>query len=307
MKKTPQMNKVLVPFFLFFLGLNPNFAQDFSQINELEKVQHSGWYKIYLTEEFRGFLRPDFADIRLFSLQNMQQEIPYILREEPLRFSKDQTGNLLNSPLKGIRYNIQHLANKTSLVKVFSNHKQWIHQVAFQIKEPMYFARDIRAYTKDWVQTGRRKRSWQETPIAHYELRAYGRQSFAMNQYMSDTLFIEIENLDNPPLQIQDIQFYQQELYLYAYLNKGELYCLKSGNAALQRPQYDLESFAKLIQDSVSKTLQMKPVKAELVQEITVSEIPFYEQKYFLWLCLIIGVITLFFFSWKLLQEKKNS
>jgi hypothetical protein len=32
----------------------------------------------------------------------------------------------------------------------------------------------------------------------------------------------------------------------------------------------------------------------------------FYEQKYFLWICIFVGAITLFFFSWKLLQEKKN-
>jgi hypothetical protein len=40
--------------------------------------------------------------------------------------------------------------------------------------------------------------------------------------------------------------------------------------------------------------------------QIAVKEVPFYEQKYFLWICIFVGAITLFFFSWKLLQEKKN-
>ncbi|MFY8190732.1 MAG: hypothetical protein ACOVK9_07180, partial [Bacteroidia bacterium] len=92
----------------------------------------------------------------------------------------------------------------------------------------------------------------------------------------------------------------------YAYLKEGELYLLKSGNAALNKPQYDLGSFAKLIQDSVARSLQYSLVSTTTETQIAVKEVPFYEQKYFLWICIFVGAITLFFFSWKLLQEKKN-
>jgi hypothetical protein len=306
MKKPKQMNKVLASLLLFFIGLNPIFAQDFSRVYAIEKVEKSAWYKIYLTEEFRAFLKPDFADIRLFSDQNIQQEIPYILKEESLSFSKDKKENVVDKPLKGIQYTIQNLPNKTSVIKVFSKQKQWIHQMAFSIKNPMFYSREVSLYTKELVQAKRRKKVWQETGVGHFELRAHSNQSFALNHYLDDTLYIAVDNQDNMPLPIAEILFFQHAIHLFAYLEEDKLYLLKCGNTALSKPQYDLGSFAKLIQDSVARSLQFSLVSSTTETQIAVKEVPFYEQKYFLWICIFVGAITLFFFSWKLLQEKKN-
>ncbi|MDP3930199.1 MAG: hypothetical protein Q8R57_14355 [Bacteroidota bacterium] len=411
------MNKVLASLLLFFIGLNPIFAQDFSRVYAVEKVEKSAWYKIPLNEDLLGNAKFDYTDIRLFSTNDSLLEIPYLLQEElpqtpstcfvpfgievtsqkgvqqvlvqtdgsnlntlllkvgnhknarvfslagshdkkewfgisdseflPVTlqnletfywhrlyfpstkyaflrlqfldstqakieiisvggsvFSKAEKQPIL--PLVGIQYLIEHLPNKTSMIKVFSKQKQWIHQMAFSIKNPMFYSREVSLYTKELVQAKRRKKVWQETGVGHFELRAHSNQSFALNHYLDDTLYIAIDNQDNMPLPIAEILFFQRAIHLFAYLEEDKLYLLKCGNTALSKPQYDLSSFAKLIQDSVARSLHYSLVPTTTETQIAVKEVPFYEQKYFLWICIFVGAITLFFFSWKLLQEKKN-
>jgi len=417
MKKPKQMNKALAYILLFFSGLNPIFAQDFSKAYAVEKVAQSAWYKIQLSEDLLGNAKSDYADIRLFSTNDSLQEIPYLIQAElpqtqstcfvpygievttqkglqqvlvqtdggdlnalllkvsnhknarafSLAGSYDKKewfgisdseflpGTLQNLetfywhrlyfpstkyaflrlqfldstqakteiisvggsvfskaekqpilPLVGIQYLIEHLPNKTSVIKVFAKQKQWIHQIAFSIKSPMFYERQARIFTKELVQAKRRKKVLQETELGHFELRAHSNQSFAIDHYLEDTLYIAIDNQDNMSLPIAEILFFQRTINLFAYFEKDKLYKLKCGNAVLSKPQYDLGSFAKLIQDSVARSLSYSLIPTTETQ-IAIVEVPFYEQEYFLWICLLIGAITLFFFSWKLVQEKKNS
>lgn len=210
-------------------------------------------------------------------------------------------------PLVGIHYLIEELPNKTSLIKVFSAQKKWVQHIAFSIKNPMFYARQVHVFTKELVQGKRRKKVWQETEVGYFELRAHSNQSFAINHYLADTLYISIDNQDNMPLPVAEILFFQREINLFAYFEANKPYLLKCGNAALSKPQYDLGSFAKLIQDSVARSLSYFLVSNTTEAQIAIVEVPFYEQEIFLWMCLLLGAITLFFFSWKLLQEKKNN
>lgn len=254
------------------------------------------WHQLNFPSTKYAFLRLQFLD--------SNQAITEIISVGGSRFAQ-ATQPIL--PLMGIQYLIEQLPNKTSLIKVFSAQKKWIHQVAFSIKNPMFYARQVRIFTKDLVQAKRRKKVWQETEVGHFELRAHSSQSFAIDHYLKDTLYIAIDNLDNMPLPLAEILFFQRPINLFAYFEGDKLYLLKSGNAALLKPQYDLSSFAKLIQDSVARSLRYSLVPNTAEAPIAVNEVPFHEQKYFLWICLLLGAITLFFFSWKLVQEKKNS
>ncbi|MCG9879417.1 MAG: hypothetical protein MH472_02355 [Bacteroidia bacterium] len=296
-------NKYLLLLSFILVGSSRGIGQEFKRVYQVEKIAKSAWYSCVLREDLRGYCASDFSDIRLYKAKDTAQEIPFLLREEELTLTEKNTDSLA---LKSIRYSIHNKNTKTTLIKVFSAQPQWIQVLSIHIDSARYFKREWRAYEKSLVRTKPRKKVWQETPIVHNEISSYGKTIFPLYHYLRDTIFIEIYNLDNPPLPIIDIKFFQKKLKLFAYLEKDEEYLIKCGNSALSQPRYDLSSFAKMIQDSAVNSLEYNDITTAYLKPKAKQNIRFYEQKYFVWLCIILGVSTLFFFSLKMLQEKKN-
>lgn len=128
------------------------------------------------------------------------------------------------------------------------------------------------------------------------------------HEIKTDTLMIRIENEDNPPLGIDDVQIWQLPRYLTAYLEQGHSYLILTGNPALTAPKYDLAYFA----DSLKKELplisieneQMKPISkpaSAVVSTLFTSQV-------WIWVA-IVGIIALLgFMAFRMLkdmQEKK--
>ena len=117
-------------------------------------------------------------------------------------------------------------------------------------------------------------------------------------------LFIEIDNNDNPPLEIESISCKQLASYLICDFKANHTYTLMCGNQLLKTPEYDLINFVSQVpqllpEASVSPITKLKNITpVELKKEIS-----FFETKQFLWLCLAIGAIAIFLFSKSLLKD----
>jgi hypothetical protein len=117
-------------------------------------------------------------------------------------------------------------------------------------------------------------------------------------------LFIEIENKDNPALEIESIHCKQLASYVVCDFKANQSYTLKCGDDKLKSPEYDLINFVSQIPqllpeaklDAMKDIVQTKEVIAE-------KEKAFYETKLFLWVCLGLGAIVIFFFSKSLLKD----
>lgn len=115
-------------------------------------------------------------------------------------------------------------------------------------------------------------------------------------------LKIYIHNGDNPPLQIQSVKAYQQNVTLIGYLEKGRQYQLLTGNPAATLPDYDLRFF----KDSI----QHQP--AALRHE-AVTDNPLYTSKsspksnqlpsWLIWLCIGVALTALTLLSLKMTKE----
>jgi hypothetical protein len=71
--------KISVVLFLFFLLPQLTVAQQFNYAAELNKVDTSGFYEIFITPEISRYLKPDFSDIRIAGENN--RWVPHILEQ----------------------------------------------------------------------------------------------------------------------------------------------------------------------------------------------------------------------------------
>lgn len=184
-------------------------------------------------------------------------------------------------------------ANKVTTIQLAFNKKYVIDNLSFIITAPALYKRQA------WV-------NGESFTLASGQANEIALQ----NEVKTDTLVIRIENQDNPPLTIENVNAWQIPRYLTAYLEAGKSYQILIGNPTLTAPDYDLSYFA----DSLKKELPRIVVDNESVKPISkpasVAEQGFtlFTSKVWIWLA-IIGIIALLgFMALRMLrdmQEKK--
>ncbi|MES2516099.1 MAG: hypothetical protein V4580_18235 [Bacteroidota bacterium] len=196
--------------------------------------------------------------------------------------------------------------NKKTLVHLSFTNNQQVDRIDFKIKAPRLYMRHAVVYVN------------REQPLKH-KTETYREVAFEFNLKSDDILFfdlphlnekdlvIEIENKDNPPLEIESIRCKQLASYLICDFSSDQKYVMKYGDMKLKLPEYDLGNF-------VSQIPQLLPVAAiGAVKEIAVlseqpvkREIAFFETQTFLWLCLGLGAVIIVLFSRSLLKDMNS-
>jgi len=109
-----------------------------------------------------------------------------------------------------------------------------------------------------------------------------------------------IVNGDNPPLTLNEVQFYQLPQSLVAYLEKQHRYQLQLGNDQITAPQYDLQFFA----DSIGQ--QLPVVEHQAAISVTYKPIIKKQNTVPAWLLWVAGAIALFVLLWLTLKMTKE-
>ena len=186
----------------------------------------------------------------------------------------------------------------------FSPYVQQVDKISFSISSPVLFQREVSVYQKVAV-THKGKVSYRSEPMSSFSL--HSSKSFAMLTRMNlmDTLFLDIQNEDNPALQIADISLFQYPRILFAYLEKGSELNLYTGNKELSLPAYDIVNF--ISEKEKAQSLGFRALQV-IDGESAIGETPklFYESKSFMWICLSIGMLALVFFAIKLVPKKAD-
>lgn len=120
---------------------------------------------------------------------------------------------------------------------------------------------------------------------------------------LTDTQFkIIIRNYDNQPLSIQSIDVYQYPIYLVASIDSLSDYIITTGDDLLHSPIYDIEHY----RDSLSLNLHQLSISDMVESNVSTdifSKSHFYQQKWFMWLSLALGVVVILFVSLKMIQS----
>ncbi len=127
--------------------------------------------------------------------------------------------------------------------------------------------------------------------------------SCGLNEQKVQTMILQIDNNDNPPLKVTNVTTSQNTQYLVAWLEKGKTYQLFAGNRSASEPQYDLYNFKDSIPTSVP-TLSYGPL-TRVAGAMPPAATP--SKNYWLWPTIIIAVIVLSFLTFKLMKDIKHS
>jgi hypothetical protein len=194
---------------------------------------------------------------------------------------------------------------KLTQINIDFKEKQVVESIDFKITNPKYFKRTARILVnKTIVKKHNKKENYQEI-VTEFELSSNQINKFSIPTIFEKEIIIEIDNQDNQPLEIKDLQFAQIPIFLVAELNSNKEYSLKTGNPLLDSPNYDIYNF----KDGSISTLpkahlsELKKIETESFSQ-TKNDL-FWQKKWFLFLCIGFVGIVILFFSVSLLKEIK--
>ena len=278
-------------------GSNDN--KQWYSISELQEL--SLLYNDVYTNQYKGIYFPlnDYEYFRL-SVDDWFSH--------PLKINS--AGYFKNSVIAGKLYDVlfsktvtEDDKHKTTLVHLKFNNNQSVNRLDFKINAPRLYMRHVTVFAKREHTVRNRTESYNET-LSEFDLNSDKASLIDVPMLNEKELFIEIENKDNPPLEIESIKCKQLASYLVCDLASSETYSLTSGNTELKAPEYDLVNFISQIPQLLPEAT-LSPVVILKSNEPSVAQkhIAFYETPQFLWICLAIGCIIIFFFSKSLLKD----
>lgn len=129
----------------------------------------------------------------------------------------------------------------------------------------------------------------------HYQLEQLGGgvlSSFDENIFQIDSkkfneVWIEIQNHDNQPLQVQEVKLEASTYDVIARFPEGEIYYVEYGNSSLRAPRYDLVAFEKQIPIIENADILFGKIKKT---DQKMEERQMLNSK---WLYLIMGIVIL--------------
>lgn len=218
-------------------------------------------------------------------------------------------GNAQTSFLKGELQQVkvkslqttQMSAEKKTLIKIEFDFPQLIDKVVFDINKTSLFKRNARIYT-DKERVEKHKTVKYQEDIANFSVASNQSNSFEIANTKQQFLYIEIDNQDNPPLQISDIKFYQKPIFVVADLKSNENYRITTGFPNLLPPNYDLAYFKETISDALPET-PITSIELQKQGEVSDNQVSFWQHLWFMWLCIIIAGLVILFFSMKLVKD----
>jgi hypothetical protein len=198
-------------------------------------------------------------------------------------------------------------AEKKTKIHIQFDSSQFLNQVRFEIAEPKLFKRNVRLFK---LETRKVKHKFEtfEQEITNFELNSDSQNTFNLFNIYEKDFYIEIENQDNQPLKISNVSFFQVPISVIADLKTSENYSIKTGNPNAIAPVYDIENF----KNSIATELPLAKISEIIMPKLTLKnfqEKQFWEQPWFMWVCICVGGIAVLYFSISLLKDlnKPNS
>tara|TARA_R110002050_G_scaffold174561_1_gene307494 strand:- start:1683 stop:2912 length:1230 start_codon:yes stop_codon:yes gene_type:complete len=208
------------------------------------------------------------------------------------------------SPLQEISWEQKEVSEeKITRIHFSSLDVHQIDAMAFEISNA-YYLRPASLLEKREQETKKGREIYEEV-LYRFNLSASSQNYFTFNNLALSEFRIDIENADNPPLEITNIIFYQKPKYLVAYLEAGKNYHLDI-DLSRKRPQYDLGNFIsdKLHSLKDAKIISMNALKSdESINAETDSEKSFFQSKLFMWLAIVLGGLLISYIAFGLLKD----
>lgn len=190
-------------------------------------------------------------------------------------------------------------SKKKSVILISFEKPQLISRLDFDIRSDLYF-RTARILVNRERKVKNKTEKYQEE-LFTFVLNSKTKTSFEFQEIFENEFIIEIDNQDNPSLEIAKIQLFQTPKYILANLEQGEKYQIAVSNK-LEKPNYDIVNFLPKENEMLEVVTieNFKPIqslsKVEQIQH-------FWQTKWFLWTAIILAGLIIGFFALGLLKE----
>jgi len=199
----------------------------------------------------------------------------------------------------------QFSSPKNTRIQVNFHNPQVVNQISFNITNPNLFQRNARIYVTKKKAMNHKAGTFPEI-MTNFELNSNQKNSFSIPQLFEKEFFIEIENQDNQPLTLAKIRFFQNQVAVIADLKANAKYTIATGNPKLWSPEYDLENFRDSIDNNLPET-KIYDIKHAVSQKTNARDKSFWQQSWFMWLCIGLGGMAILYFTTHLVKDMKNN
>ena len=191
---------------------------------------------------------------------------------------------------------------KVTQIKFTAKNSHQINTISFDIKSD-YFLRDAKLIVQKERKIKKRIETYQQV-ISNFQLSSKTENIFNINNLNEKDFIIEIENKDNPTLDITSIALLQKPIYLISNLKKEQPYQLII-DTTYTKPSYDLGNFIS------EKTTAIEAVSIHDFLKVNAKPIikkekPFWETSLFMWVCIIFVGALITYFALDLLKDVKH-
>lgn len=270
-----------------WFGLATN--QLFLGLNEAEKTTVEQRFSFPINE-YR-FLKFEFSNKESLPLQILNIGLyDNLYSDEPqIEITDFKIKNTTNKEKK-----------KTQILVTF-NIPQHIENMTFDIENDV-FLREASILVNKTRTIKKRVETYQQN-VLNFELHSGTHNRFDLPYIFEKEIIIEIENNDNPPLNINGIKFFQKPLYLVSNLKKNETYQVIV-DTTLHKPMYDLVNFKSTFNTDLPEAYITDFNKTN--HPNLAKETSFWQTNLFMWICILLAILVIGYFALSLLKDMKN-
>ncbi len=193
----------------------------------------------------------------------------------------------------------QNNEQKTTVLNFSADNASQINYISFDI-DTKFYLRKAKIFVKRTRKVKKRTETYDQL-IDQIELNYNNDNTFSFSNLNEKEFSIEIENKDNPPLEITNIQLYQKPVHVIANFEKDNAYYIEVDDS-FNKPSYDLGNFISNKTKGIKSTsiTNFQKQTKELEETTTPS---FWQTATFMWICIIVGGIFVTYFALSLLKD----
>ncbi len=198
----------------------------------------------------------------------------------------------------------QSSSSSTSLWQVAFDRPYLVYQLSFDVSSPDLYRREVRFLQKHQSKDRRGRLREQYSEIGRGILDPNKRLFTLDSEVKTDSIYVEIDNGNNVPLQLSAVNAWQMQYDLVAYLEKGTKYELALGNPEARGPDYDLGYFENKIKENVP-IIRIEALRL-MKQGEKEGSFTLFQSTYWIWAGLALLILLLLWMSNRLLKDMKK-
>ncbi|MFC4162212.1 hypothetical protein ACFOWU_01000 [Epilithonimonas zeae] len=188
---------------------------------------------------------------------------------------------------------------QTRITITFPN-SQVIDGISFEISSPSYYLRDARILINKTRVYKKSTENYVEN-ISAFQLNSKSKNRFDVQSFFAKEFIIEIDNQDNPALEIKKTNLFQSPVSILTDLKPNENYTLKI-DSTWSAPQYDLANSGIDFNQNYPVTTISNLEKLEQAKSKE-AEKNFWQTPLFMWICIVLAVAIIGYFAVGLVKD----